>query len=97
MSEVDIQKVVKCISGLDSHKAVRIDGIPTKFIKASPVCMAVLLTRLVNKSILSATFPDCWKFAIVTPVPKSHTGCSLANFRPVSLLPVFSKILESCF
>jgi len=88
LSEVDVQEVVECISDLDSHKAVGIDRIPTKFIKSSPVCMAMLLTRLGNKSILSATFPDC------CTVPKSHTGSSLINFHLISMLPVFSKILE---
>ena len=52
-----------------------VDGIPTKFVKASPVSMAVLVS---NKSILSAVFLDCWKVAIVTPVSKPRTGSSLA-------------------
>ena len=51
LSEVDVQEVVECISHLDSHKAVGFDGIPAKFVKASPLCMAVLLTKLINKSI----------------------------------------------
>ena len=55
-----------------------VDGIPTKFVKASPVNVAVLVAKLINKSILSAVFPDCWKAAIVTPVPKPRTGSSLA-------------------
>ena len=60
--------------------------------------LAVLLTRLVNKSILSATFPDCWKSAIVTPVPKSRIawffiGQILSNFSVTSFLQVIG---ESC-
>ena len=68
---------------------VGVDGISTKFVKASPVCMAMLLAKLINRSIVSATFPDCWKSAIVTPIPKSRTGSSLSNFRPISVLSVF--------
>ena len=94
LSEVDVQEVVDYISLLDSHKAVGVDGIPAKFVKASPVNMAMLVPKLTNKSILSGTFPDAWKSAIVTPIPKSQTGSSLSNFRPISVLPVFSKILE---
>ena len=37
---------------------------------------------------------DCWKSAIVTPVLKSSKNVSLTNFCPISVLPVFSKILE---
>ena len=54
----------------------------------------MLVTKLINKSILSGVFPDCWKSAIVTPILKSQTDSSLSNFRPISVLPVFSKILE---
>ena len=59
LSEVpDVHEVVERISHLDSHKAVGIDGIPTKYVKASPLCMAVLLTKLINKSISSAVFAN---------------------------------------
>ena len=44
--------------------------------------------------ILTCTFPDLWKTAIVTPVQKSKQNNSLSNFRPISVLPVASKILE---
>ena len=67
---MDVQEVVECISHLDSHKAVGVDGI---LIKASPLSMAVLLTKLINKSISSAVLP------IVTPIPKSYNGSSLSK------------------
>ena len=38
--------------------------------------------------------PDYWKAAIVTPVLKSSKSFSLSNFCPISILPVFSKLLE---
>ena len=60
-----------------------IDSIPTKFIRASRHCMA-----------LPSSFTDCWKAAIVTPVMKSQNNISLSNFRPISVLPVLSKILK---
>ena len=68
LSEVSVQDVIDYISQLDSNKAVGIDDISTKFIRVSPQCMAVLITKLINKSILSSSFPNCWKAAIVTPV-----------------------------
>jgi len=43
LSEVDVQEVVDYISHLDSHKAVGVYGIPAKFVKASPVNMAMLV------------------------------------------------------
>ena len=93
-TEVGIQHVSELILKLDSHKAMVINAIPTRFIKASPVSMATLLMQLINKSILCSIFPDCWKSAIVTPVLKSSKNFFLSNFHPISVLPVFSKILE---
>ena len=56
MSEVDIQNVIEYISKLDTNKAVGVDGISTKFIQTSPHYMALLLTELIDKSILSSIF-----------------------------------------
>ena len=94
MTEVDIGEIHRHICDLDIHKAVGVDNISTRFIKALPGCMAVLLTKLINKSIRSCTFPDTWKTAVVIPVQKSNQSSSLSNYRPISVLPVFSKVLE---
>ena len=53
VTEVDVQEVVDYISHLANHKAVGVDGIPAKFVKASAINMALLVTKLINKSILS--------------------------------------------
>ena len=56
--------------------------------------MAILHTKLINKSITLHTFPDVWKNAVVIPVQKSSQSSSLSNFRPIFILPIFSKVLE---
>ena len=94
LAEVDVSEVYRHICDLNIHKAVGVDNISTKFIKASPGGMSVLLTRLINKSITLHAFSDVWKNAIVVPVQKSTQSSSLSNFRPISILPVFSKVLE---
>ena len=53
-----------------------------------------LLCGLLIKVFYAQFCPDCWKSAIVTPVLKSSKNFSLTNFCPISVLPVFSKILE---
>ena len=55
--------------------------------------MAVVLAKLI-KSILTCTFPDMWKTAIVTPVQKFKQNSSLSNYRPISVLPMVSRIIE---
>ena len=54
----------------------------------------MLVTRIVNLSITSGTFPDLWKCVVVTPIQKSKDSAELTNFRPISVIPVLSKILE---
>ena len=91
LAEVDVSEVYRHICDLNIHKAVGVDNISTKFIKASPGGMAVLLTRLINKSITLHAFPDARKNAIVVSAQESTQSSSLSNFRPVSILPVFFK------
>ena len=49
VATVDVSKVYRHICDLNVHKAVKVDRIPTRLIKASPNSMAVLLTNLINK------------------------------------------------
>ena len=48
----------------------------------------------VNNSFQSETFPDCWKLTILRPDYKKGDKKQMENYRPISQLPVFSKILE---
>ena len=91
LAEVGVSEVYRYLCDFNFHKAMGVDNIPTRFIKASPGGMAVLLTRLINKSITLHVFPAIWKNAVVVPVKKSVQSSSLSNFRPISILPVFSK------
>ena len=90
---VDVETVSLIISSLCVQKASGADGLPTQFIRTSPH-MARLVTVLINKCINSSSVPYQWKRTVVTPVPKSKHCTSLSHFRPISVLPVLSKVLE---
>ena len=49
---------------------------------------------IVNKSLARVIFPSEHKMAEIVPVYKSGQEDKIENYRPISLLPVFSKILE---
>jgi len=49
---------------------------------------------IINTSIITNTFPDLWKISHVVPLYKSNDADDVNNYRPISLLPIFSKILE---
>ena len=52
------------------------------------------LTKLFNLSIGSGCFPTAWKCARVTPIFKSADPALPSNYRPISILPIVSKVLE---
>ena len=56
--------------------------------------LCTLLKHIFDLSFENGIFPDSLKIAKVTPVYKSGDSSSLSNYRPISLLPCFSKMLE---
>ena len=52
------------------------------------------LTHIINLSISTSNFPQLWKNAKVIPLHKKDDQLNPKNFRPVAILPVFSKVLE---
>ena len=54
------------------------------------------LTKLFNKSLQYGIIPDEWKVANVVPVYKKGRKDCVENYRPISLLPLVSKVLERC-
>ena len=53
-----------------------------------------LLKYLFNLSIFKGIFPDDLKVAKVTPIYKADNSSNISNYRPISVLPCFSKMLE---
>jgi len=52
------------------------------------------LHHIVNKSLLSSTVPTKWKQARIVPIFKSGDPNKTENYRPISVLPILSKVLE---
>ncbi len=53
------------------------------------------LTHIINCSFESNYFPDSWKKSIGCPINKKGNPNSLSDIRLISILPVFSKVMES--
>ena len=58
--------------------------------------IVVPLEHMFNISLLNGVFPDSMKIARAIPLFKSGNTKEFSNYRPISLLPHFSKILEKC-
>lgn len=52
------------------------------------------VTHLINSSLMTGVFPSLWKLALVRPLPKKAIATDIKDYRPISVLPTLSKILE---
>lgn len=75
-------------------KAVGHDNIGRSLL--FPLLDVVLLpiTNIVNCSLASGIFPDTWKKSFVVPIPKKSAPTELSHYRPISVLPFLSKVIE---
>lgn len=91
---VDEAKVNKILSSLSNSKAKDIWGIDTVFLKKYKDVLTIPITRIINLSLDENIFPSTLKTAIVTPVYKSGDRQEVSNYRPISILPAISKVVE---
>ena len=81
-------------NAMKTHTAPGLAGISSKFIKLAEVIVAPFIAKLFNNCIDQNIFPENFKLAIVTSIPKTSSPKSINDFRLISLLPIFSKIFE---
>ena len=79
---------------ISSHKATGIDGISARLLRIGMPAIAPCIARLINLSMSTGKFPTRWKTAKVTPLFKGGALSDPSNYRPISVLPVLSKIIE---
>ena len=94
--EIPVELVLTSLKQLDVNKATGSDGIPARLLKETADQMAPSLTLLFNKSLRLGIFPGDWKLANMVPIFKKGNTDFVENYRPISLLPVISKVLERC-
>jgi hypothetical protein len=78
---------------LKIKKSCGYDGITTKIIKVTRLFIVSLLTYICNRMLSNGTFLDRLKFSEIKPIYKNVTK-HITNYRPILLLPAFSKIFE---
>ena len=79
---------------LDDNKSTGISSIPTKLVKIAAPIIVPYLVSIINLSFIKGTFPNLMKLAKILPIFKSGSRSDVNNYKPISLLSVFSKILE---
>ena len=86
--------ILNVIRKLDPSKAHGHDQISIRMVQICDKAICKPLHLIFSSCIESGIFPTEWKKASVVPVHKRHDKQNVKNYRPVSLLPIFGKILE---
>lgn len=93
-SPITSADVHKHLSELDITKATGPDDIPSRLLKLSAPVISDSLAFLFNFSLISGKFPAEWKIAKVSAIFKKGSKLDIGNYRPISVLPILSKVLE---
>ena len=94
ISPTNPNEIGDLISNLDDSKSSGPSFIPIKLLKLVSAEVAIPLSDIFNTSFNEGIFPELNKIAKVVPIHKSGSTKDVNNFRPISLLSVFSKLLE---
>ena len=91
---VGIKEVQSLINGLNSDKSSQVEGITTNYLKDALNTMILEFTHLINQCLDQFVMPREWSIGTITPIPKNGLSHSMSDYRPISVLPSPSKIIE---
>ena len=96
ISQINIttNQIIDIIQKHSTKKSHGCDDISVTMLQLCPTEVAVPLQFIFQKCVLTGAFPDSWKCANVVPIHKKNSRQLKSNYIPISLLPIFGKILE---
>ena len=97
LKETDEKEIIDIVNTCIAKTSIDNNGIDMALVKSIIEYVVKPLTYICNISLKTGIFPNRMKIAKVIPIYKAGDKHELTNYRPVSLLPQFSKILEKVF
>ena len=94
LSKMSPEKILSILNGLNPSKAAGIANWSSTFLKNGAHFLARPIRQLFNISIKLNCFPRSFKIVKVKPIFKKGSETDPQNYRPISLLPLISKIIE---
>ena len=91
---IGVQEIRDAIAKTKTSKSFGSDSISCYFLKLALPFIENSLACLFNTSLETSQFPDSWKLARVTPIFKEGDKADKSNYRPISVLPVISRLFE---
>ena len=95
-SQISVENIALTLRNLKSNKSTGLDKIPAKILKLSSdiIGIAPSLTHIFNLLLETGIYVDDWKRACVIPIYMTEDKRKYKNYRPISILPVVSKVFE---
>ena len=90
---INEKDIISIIKSLNSKKAHGYDNLSIRMIKICEESISLPL-KIIFETLKHRVFPEIWKKANVVPSHKKEDKTLIKNYRPISLLPIFSKIFE---
>jgi potassium voltage-gated channel Eag-related subfamily H protein 8 len=90
----DPEEIRKIISSFAAKKSTGHDGISMSLLKSISGAISLTRAKVINISLVTGQVPDAMKLTKVIPLFKAKNTEHFTNYRPISLLPICSKILE---
>jgi hypothetical protein len=96
LEPVTVQWCQEALSNLKLSRCSGSDNIPSLALRVASSSLSGPVCHILNSSLASSTFPSLWKTSLVRPLHKSGDRSCPSNYRPISILPAASKLLEKC-
>ena len=91
------QKIEKLITNLNIRKAGQSNDIPTKLVKEFGYLFSKYIDASSNRCITGSTFVNAFKKAEVWPIYKKDGRTEKSNYRPVSVVSMFTKFMKDVY
>jgi hypothetical protein len=97
LNPITPNEIIITTGGLSNSHAIGNDGIRPDIIKSNIDLISTQLSYIFNLSFSQGIFPTLLKTAIIIPIHKSGSLSDPNNYRPISILTTFAKILEKLY
>lgn len=91
---IEFCELKKIVNNLKNKKS-SVDGITTKILQLAFEIIGDRFLQLINNSLESGSFPRMWKTSTVIPLEKINNTIKCEQHRPINMVPIYEKLLET--
>ncbi len=97
LTPVTFDEIISTFASLSNSQSIGTDGMGPEIIKSNAILIGYQVTHILNLTFAEGVFPKLLKNSIVVPIYKGGSYSDPGNYRPISILTTFSKLLEKLY